>query len=244
MRSFVRLSAIVFFSTISALFADSAADFANANREYAAGHFQAATEGYEALVRAGQTNPVLFYNLGNAWYRRGDLARAILNYERALALEPRHAEATANLRLVRDQARALELTASGPERYLDSITSDAYAWMAAIGFWVGAFAFASFLFRRSTSKAVAMIVAFLFAGGALYALYTVENGSHGQSLAIVVGKNIDARLATADNANSVLALPPGSEINLLSTRGDWSYAALPNNLRGWVPTTSAESVRM
>ena len=89
-----------------------------------------------------------------------------------------------------------------------------------------------------------MIVAFLFAGGALYALYTVENGSHGQALAIVTGKNIDARLATADNANSVLALPPGSEINLLSTRGDWSYAALPNNLRGWIPTKSAESVRM
>ena len=85
MRSFVRLTAIVFFSTISALFADSAADSANANREYAAGHFQAATEGYEALVRAGQTNRLLFYNLGNAWYRRGDLARAILNYERACA---------------------------------------------------------------------------------------------------------------------------------------------------------------
>ena len=67
---------------------------------------------------------------------------------------PRHAEATANLRLVRDQARALELTAPLPERYLDSISSDSYAWMAAIGFWVGAFALAAFLFRRSTSKAV------------------------------------------------------------------------------------------
>ena len=115
----------------------TAADFAKANREYAAGHFQAATEGYEALVRAGQSNASLFYNLGNAWYRRGDLARAILNYERALALEPQHAEATANLRLVRDQARALELTAPWPERFLVSIRSDSYAWMAAIGFWVG-----------------------------------------------------------------------------------------------------------
>jgi hypothetical protein len=57
-------------------------------------------------------------------------------------------------------------------------------------------------------------------------------------------KNTEARLATADNANTVLALPAGSEVKLLSTRGDWSYAALPNNLRGWIPTNSAELVRL
>ena len=243
MRS-VCLTAITFFLTAGALFADAAGDFAAANREYAAGHFQAATEGYEALVRSGQSNASLFYNLGNAWYRRGDLARAILNYERALALEPHHAEASANLRLVRDQARALELTAAWPERFLVSISSDSYTWMAAIGFWVGVFALAAFGFRRSTGKAVTMIVAFLFCSSALYALHTVENGNRGESLAIVTGKNINARLATADNANSVLALPAGSEIKILSTRGDWSYAALPNNLRGWIPTKSAESVRL
>ena len=243
MRS-VWLTAIFFLATAGALLADPASDFAAANREYAAGHFQAAGEGYAALVRAGECNPTLFYNLANAYYRRGDLARAILNYERVLALDPHHAEATANLQLVRDQARALELTAQRPERFFLSISSASYAWMAVIGFWVGIFALTMFAFRRSTARALVMIVAFLSSAGALYALYTVENGNRGQSLAIVTGKNVDARLATADNANSVLALPPGSEVNILSTRGDWSYAALPNNLRGWIPTKGAELVRM
>jgi hypothetical protein len=55
---------------------------------------------------------------------------------------------------------------------------------------------------------------------------------------------VQARLATADTANSVLALPPGSQIKILSTRGDWIYAALPNNLRGWIPATSTEFVRL
>ncbi len=238
------LAAILFLVGAGALFADAAGDFAAANREYAAGHFQAAGEGYATLVRAGHWNPTLFYNLANAYYRRGDLARAILNYERVLALDPHHAEATANLRLVRDQARALELTATWPERFLGSLSSNSYAWMAAIGFWVGIFALAAFGFRRSTGKAVAMIAAFLFCGGAVYALYRVENGNRGASLAIVTGKNVDARLATADDAGSVLALPAGSEIKILSTRGDWSYAALPGDLRGWIPTRGAELVRL
>jgi hypothetical protein len=41
-----------------------------------------------------------------------------------------------------------------------------------------------------------------------------------------------------------LALPVGSEIKILSTRGDWIYAALPNNLRGWIPAKNAERVRL
>jgi hypothetical protein len=79
---------------------------------------------------------------------------------------------------------------------------------------------------------------------AVFAIYELDNGSNGRALAIVTGMNVQARVATADNANSVLALPPGSEIRLLSNRGDWIYAALPNNLRGWVPAKSAEAVRL
>ena len=79
---------------------------------------------------------------------------------------------------------------------------------------------------------------------AAFAVYTLETGNRGTGFAIVTGNNIEARLATADNANTVLALPPGSEITLLSQRGDWIYAALPNDLRGWIPANGAERVRL
>jgi hypothetical protein len=75
-------------------------------------------------------------------------------------------------------------------------------------------------------------------------VYTLERGSNGYALAIVTGQEVQARLATADTANSVLALPPGSEIKVLSTRGDWIYAALPNDLHGWIPAKNAEQVRL
>src|SRR5438874_1991601 len=65
-----------------------------------------------------------------------------------------------------------------------------------------------------------------------------------RALAIVTGKNVQARLATADTANSILALPSGSEVKILSTRGDWIYAALPNNLRGWIQAKDVQQVRL
>ncbi|PYK72362.1 MAG: aerotolerance regulator BatD, partial [Verrucomicrobia bacterium] len=61
---------------------------------------------------------------------------------------------------------------------------------------------------------------------------------------VVVADNAEARVATADSAKSVLALPPGSEVVILQERGDWSYAALPNDQRGWISTKAVEKVRL
>src|SRR6266540_3346257 len=72
---------------VSPVFAQSDAEFAKANQDYAQNNFKEAISGYETLVRSGQWSANAFYNLGNAYFREGDFGRAILNYERALALE-------------------------------------------------------------------------------------------------------------------------------------------------------------
>jgi tetratricopeptide (TPR) repeat protein len=222
------------------------AEFAKANQEFAQGHFKEAIAGYEALVRAGQWNANLFYDLGNAYFRTRDFGRAILNYERALALDNHHPEATANLQIARDEARALELQPTKLERYLQFASINQFAIAAAVALWLGIFGIAALIFarRRSTALLSVSILCLLVSGLAIWAIYTLDNGSEGRGLAIVTGNDVQARLATADTANSVLALPPGSEIKILSTRGDWMYAALPNDLRGWIQSKNAEAVRL
>jgi tetratricopeptide (TPR) repeat protein len=231
---------------VSPALAQSDTDFAKANEEYAQGHFKEAISGYEALVLAGQWSANLFYDLGNAYFRTGDFGHAILNYERALALERHHPEATANLQIARDEARALEIQPSLPERYLQFASVNQYSIAAAVAFWLGVFCIVRLLFARRRSAAtivLSVLLLFVFAIGTL-AIYELDHGSKGRGLAIVTDKEVQARLATADTANSVLALPPGSEVKILNTRGDWVYAALPNNLRGWIPAKSAEQVRL
>jgi tetratricopeptide (TPR) repeat protein len=228
------------------LLAQADAEFAKANQEFAQGHFKEAISGYEALIRAGQWSANAFYDLGNAYFRTGDFGHAILNYERALALERHHPEATANLQIARDEAHALEIPPSGPERYLQFASVNQYSIAAATAFWLAIFAMFALIFkRRRSARAIAVsICCLLVLAVAVYAIFTLERGSKGQALAVVTGKDVQARLATADTANSVLALPVGSEIKILSTRGDWIYAALPNNLRGWIPAKNAEQVRL
>jgi tetratricopeptide (TPR) repeat protein len=234
------------FGIASIAYAQSDADFTTANQEYAQGHFKEAISGYEALVRTGQWSANLFYDLGNAYFRVGDFGRAILNYERALALERHHPEATANLQIARDEARALELQQSGPERHLQFASVNQYSVATPIAFWLALFAIVMLIFarRRSATLKATLIFCLLVSAVSIYAMYTLERGSNGSALAIVTGKNVQARLATADTANSVLALPSGSEVKILSIRGDWIYAALPNNLRGWIPAKDAQQVRL
>jgi tetratricopeptide (TPR) repeat protein len=242
--SLIVLCAIVWSFLASTAFAQT--DFDKANQEYARGDFKEAISSYEALVHAGQWNANLFYDLGNAYFRIGDYGRAILNYERTLALDRHHPEATANLQIARDEARALELQPSRFERYLQFASTSQYAIVAVAAFWLTIFAVVAMIFARRRSAAlITLSVCCLFVCAfSVWAIYTLEHGSKGPALAIVTGKDVQARLATADTANSVLALPPGSEIQILSTRGDWMYAALPNDLRGWIQAKNAEQVRL
>src|SRR6266404_309913 len=129
--------AITYAFLIPPVFAQSDAQFAKANQEYADRNFKEAIDGYDQLVRSGQWSANLFYDLGNAYFRAGDFGHAILNYERALALERHHPESTANLQIARDEARALEMQQNAPERYLRFASVNQYSIAAAVAFWLG-----------------------------------------------------------------------------------------------------------
>jgi tetratricopeptide (TPR) repeat protein len=240
---FLFLAVTAFATAVSA--AEEGA-FAKGNQAYAEGRFGAAAAQYESLINSGTWNANLFYDLGNAQYRLGDFGQAILNYERALALEPRHPEAEANLQLARDEARALELRRDSIERYASFGTVKQYTIVATISVWCALFLVTHMFFarRRSAGRIALVAMSVIVAAASIFAIVTLENGTRGNALAVITGKQVQARFATADTAKAILFLPPGSEVKILSERGGWVYVALPNDQRGWIPTNSAERVRL
>jgi tetratricopeptide (TPR) repeat protein len=246
MRPFLRTLFYLFVVSPGAIAATSdgangSADdtFTKANAAFAAGDFKNAIKEYQAVAQSGEWSANLFYDLGNAYFRYSDFGRAILNYERALQLDRNHPEADANLRIARDQTHALELARSPLEKYLNFANAKLFTILAAILFWG---TIVLLILRRR--KLLWMTVGFLLTAGCGLAAYKLENGTRGQAIAVVVAENAEARVATADSAKSVLALPPGSEVVILQERGDWSYAALPNDQRGWISTKAVEKVRL
>ena len=75
--------------------------FEEGNQLYLSGDFSGALDRYLQIVDQGYGSAPLFYNLGNTYFKLGDVGRSILHYERALRLDPRNADIRANLELAR-----------------------------------------------------------------------------------------------------------------------------------------------
>ncbi|MGQ3685209.1 MAG: tetratricopeptide repeat protein [Candidatus Loosdrechtia sp.] len=69
---------------------------------------------YETILANGFKHGQLYYNLGNTYYRLGELGKAIVNYRRAQRLMPRNADIGANLNLVKEVREDKELSGKPP----------------------------------------------------------------------------------------------------------------------------------
>ncbi len=235
------LTLLVLFS----LFALSAmaSPFDEANQLYDQGKFQDAKQRYEQLLAGGTCTANVYYNLGNAEYRLGQPGRAILGYERALALQPAHPEAAANLKLAREQSGARLLDATWLDHVVLPWRATIYTMIAAAAAWliVGSIA-AMTAWRLSDHVGVwTVLILSLIAAG--YSTLGILQAKQEQALAIVTTKEAPARLSPADSAATAELLPAGSRVSILSEHGAWIYCELPGNTRGWLSAKALERVR-
>ena len=218
---------------------DVSADFQTANQFYDQGKFSEAKQGYESIERTGNRSAALYYNLGNTEFRLNHPGSAILNYERALALEPSHPEAQANLAFVRAKTGAK--TESRTWRFFPPFSLNQYALGAVIASWLALFSLAMIPFKRKTSTAWLVAVPTLLV--ALYSIGAILFYDQDRSLAVVTAEHAKAQFAPADNSSITENLPVGSTVRILKERGAWIFCQLPNKNRGWITADSIESVR-
>lgn len=213
-------------------------DFESAAQLYDQGKFSEAKGIYEGLVERGEWSANLFYNLGNTDYRLGAPGRAMLNYERALALDSTHAEARANLHWVREQSGAKVPAKRWWEHALPVVAADVYLGVGVAAFWIAVFCASARLFgRRAWGWAtVALLLAAYSAAGFWWR-------QQDRALAVITASQAVARLAPADRASVAESLPAGSQVRVLSERGEWVYCALPGGGLGWVAASQLEQVR-
>ena len=214
--------------------------FARGNALYAEGKFADAAASYEAATKRGEYSANLFYNLAGAYYRVGDRGRAILNYQRALLLEPRHAEAAVNLAYVRGRVPA----SAAEEGFAGWLDVDAWTWTAAGGGWLVVVALVAAVWRRRArwlSLLLGLIgIAVGAAGG--WALYRLDGGAKNPTRAVVLLDETRALYSPADNSKVAAILPAGGEVRVLSEQGAWNYVQLGDGSRGWVVANRVEKV--
>lgn len=241
------LGALVFLNPQESKAQTTEQRFEQANRAYEAGKYQDAVTDYEYLAQTGVNSPNLYYNLGDSWYRLKESGKAILNYERALALDPSHPEALANLRFVRKQEGSVTVEPSWWLANIEAVGVNRLPWLACATFWLGAFLVVFAIFRLAgqrgvwvTFGALSLVASLLFAGG-LWS-YIEHNGV--SDAGVVVAPKVKGRVAPTETANETGSIPVGTRVRMLSDRGSWIYVEMPDGkTRGWVPEGAVEAIR-
>lgn len=220
---------------------------------YADGRWADAADGWNAVLDLGLSSPQLYYNLGNARFKEGNHAQAILNYERALKLDPSYSDARFNLEFanafVQDRIEVL------PEFFLRTwarklrwvMPSD--AWAALFLVFFAGFLAMLLLFLLSGSSAGRKTGFFL--GLALMLLSAVcldsslrqRREALGTDKAIVTVPVAPVRSAPGtDVSRDLFILHEGTKVVILETLGEWREVEIADGRRGWLRAGACEII--
>ena len=64
-----------------------------------------AVQSFESILELGYENSDIYYNLGNSYFRIGDIGNSIWAYEKALELSPRDSDINFNIKYLRSMVR-------------------------------------------------------------------------------------------------------------------------------------------
>lgn len=233
---------------ISALaFAQS--DFDAANAAYADGRYDEAATLYQAMIDE-QPNATLYYNLGNAQFKKGELAQAILAYERALRLEPNHKDAQYNLAFAQSRitdniveqdffvsswARAVRNSLSESTWLILSISLFVLALVGLLLFLLGREPW-----LRKTAFHVAW-VALLFSLIAGLNAASLHKRDTLRNEAIITQGVVNAKSSPDRSGTDLFTVHEGTKVLIRETIGEWSNISVGSN-EGWIRTSCLERI--
>ena len=242
---------LVFSIFISALFAATAQSpqqlMQQGNDAYTKGDYAAAVEAYNAILDGGQHSADLYYNLGNAYYRQEELGLAILNYERALRLNPRFRDARQNLELA--YSKTEDKIDSLPQIFLVHWAKTVVGWFSPSGWLVALLILAAIigalaiLFFCTTNYAwrkhslligILFCLIFLIAIGCTIAAHRQFNH---HDKAIVTSPMIVVKSSPESHSIDKMILHEGTPVAIEETLGDWHKIHIADGNTGWVETS-------
>ena len=218
-----------------------AVTFDEANRAFAEGRFKEAAKDYEALIAEKGYSAELLFNLGNAYFRDGQVGAAILNYERAQLLAPNDPDIVANLNFARRQAGLFVERSSWIQEAARFFSMNGWAVLGtgALVLLCGFIAAAQFyprhrLYVRLFTGVAALALCAALVGIALQ-LETLDR-------AVVTSQEAVARISPFEAAKSAFVLSAGEVVEIEKEHAGFLLVENRDQRSGWVSKEQIQPV--
>jgi tetratricopeptide (TPR) repeat protein len=229
--------AIFFILALCQLHAEGpAALFEAANKLYEQGKYPEAAAEYQKLLAAGQGSVAVFFNLGNAYFKSGQIGRAVLAYHQAQRITPRDPDLRANLQFARNQSQGPAAPASRWFSWLENLTLNEWTLLASAAIWLFLLLL-SVLQWRPAWKAplrgyvVGVGLALLITGAGLSARIYHDRSTR---TAVVVIKEAQVRQGPFEESNSAFTAHDGAELDVLDQKDEWLQVSAGPRRVGWI----------
>ena len=224
----------------------------NANLLYINSDYIAAVDAYENIADAGYISSRLFYNLGNAYFKSGNIAKAVLNYHKAIRLAPFDKDARYNLAVansyVKDRIDVVpEFFLSSWLRSLRSVyNSNGWAVISLILLAIAMAAFLLFIVadRKSLRKCgffsgAACLILFVVA--VIFAAVDKHNFKHPVQ-AVVMQQSVPVKSSPDNSGSDLFILHEGTCVKILSSYDSWTEIVIPDGNKGWLRSDALELI--
>lgn len=223
---------------------------------YRSGDFKTSIELYEKVINESITNnivsPQLYYNLGNAYYRDSQIGKAILNYERALLLDPGDSDIRHNLRFANNR-KVDRITPAGDifitnwfKAIRNLYSSNVWAVIAIMSFVLSIISLAAFLFVnalwvRKTAFYSFIVLFLLMIVFNIFSFSQKREQIRGDNAIVMVGA-AGVNASPDANSNELFELHEGTKVRVKSSDGNWYEIEIDNGSVGWTNKDNIEII--
>lgn len=216
---------------------------------YAEGDYHRALADFDSAAAAFRSAN-LCLALGNTHYKLGDVAHAILWYERGLRLAPHDADLQANLGLANEQIRD-RIPASGTQALGKTWGlirgNDPDAWarrsLIACALLFAALAMAVFThgWLRQAGWALSAVAASALAVSLAVAMVRHAEVTSGNE-AIIIEAKVEAAAEPREGSKALFVLHRGAKVHAAPEKDGWCEVRLPNGHAGWLKAAALERI--
>jgi len=207
---------------------------------------------YEKIISEGKiSNPKLYYNLGNTYFLKGDLGRAILNYRRADKLDSGDRNIQKNLDFARSKTID-RFQVKSQEKVLQTLFFWHYDFPLKTKFVLACLSFATLCSALAVMiwfGRTAPVTATAVTGGILLVCFITSvvleaNDRASRICGVITAQEVIARQGDGESYSASFKDPlhAGTEFDLLEHRYGWLHIKLPDNSEGWIPKTTADLI--
>lgn len=223
-----------------------------AESAYTKEDYSKAIELYEGILASNGESAAVYYNLGNAYYKAGKIAPAILSYERCLLLDPGDSDARFNLQMAR-QKTVDKIEPVGDfflVKWFHAIenvgAADSWAKVGIVCFllFIGClilFFFSRWLRLKKAGFYLGIVFLLMVIFANIFASHQKDemvNRTH----AIVFAPTVTVKSSPDASGTDLFVLHEGANVTVKSTLGEWSEIVLEDGNVGWMPTKDIEKI--